>query len=210
MSFTVCTAEQRSPEWFAARVGLATGSRANDIVAKIKSGEAAARRDYRAQLVAERLTGLPQDDTFTNADMQRGVELEPLARMAYEAATGTLVEETGFLRSTVFEAGCSLDGSIEGGIIEIKCPRTATHLGYLKDGGIPSRYVPQICHNLLITQAGFCDFISYCPALPDHLSLFIVRAFATDLDVKAYEEELVQFLSEVADETETLKNWRKQ
>ena len=211
MKFTICNAPQRSEAWFKDRLGLATGSRANDVLAKIKSGEAAARRDYRAQLVAERLTGKPQEDVFVNADMERGIQLEAAARMAYEAHTGLLAEETGFLRSTTLDAGCSLDGAINAfeGVLEVKCPRTATHINYLRDGKVPAKYLPQITHNVLVSDAAWADFASYCPALPDNLSLFVVRVKREDLDIEGYERELKAFLEEVATETESLKNWGK-
>lgn len=211
MKFTICNAPQRSEAWFKDRLGLATGSRAGDVLAKIKSGEAAARRDYRAQLVAERLTGKSQEDGYTNIDIERGIQLEAAARMAYEAHTGLLAEETGFLRSTSLEAGCSLDGAINAfeGILEVKCPRTATHINYLRDGKVPAKYLPQITHNVLISGAQWADFVSYCPALPENLSLFVVRTHAQDLGLADYEGELRQFLKEVSDETASLKNWGK-
>ena len=212
MKFTICNAPQRSEAWFKDRLGLATGSRAGDVLAKIKTGEAAARRDYRCQLVAERLTGKPQEDGYTNIDIERGIQLESAARMAYEAATGLLAEETGFLRSTALEAGCSLDGAINAfeGILEVKCPRTATHINYLRDGKLPPKYTAQVTHNVLIADAKWADFVSFCPALPENLSLFVVRVKREDLDIAGYEAELKTFLEEVATETESLKNWGKQ
>lgn len=211
MRFTISNAPQRSPEWLAARCGLATASRAADVVAKIKSGEAAARRDYRSQLVAERLTGQPQEDGYINSDMQRGIDLEASARIAYEAETGTFVEEVGFLRSVHFDAGVSLDGVVGAfdGVLEIKCPRVATHLQYLRDAKLPAKYVPQVTHQLLISGAAWCDFCSYCPALPQDLALFVVRVSAKDLDLEGYERELTQFLDEVSEEVQLLQNWRK-
>lgn len=211
MKFTVIDAPQRSPEWFAARAGRATGSRAADILATIKSGEAAARRDYRIQLVAERLCGEPQEDGYTNADMQRGIDLEPFARLAYEAETGNAAEETGFCRSEEIMAGCSLDGSVDGftGIVEMKCPRPATHIGYLRSGELPAKYRAQVTHNALITGAKWADFVSYCPMLPKHLELFVVRVEASALDLAGYREQLDKFLAEVDAETESLQNFRR-
>lgn len=211
MTFTVITHPQRSPEWFAARLGIATGSRASDILAKIKNGEAAGRRNYRAQLVAERLTGASQEDAYMNDDMQRGIDLEPAARMAYEADSGLVAEETGFLLADDMPAGCSLDGSVDGfhGIVEIKCPRVATHIEYLRAGKLPARYVPQVTHNLLISGAAWCDFVSYCPALPAHLHLFTVRVELDEKALKDYAGELLAFLAEVEAETEELRNYRK-
>lgn len=212
MSFQVITHPQRSPEWFSARLGIATGSRAADILAKVKSGEAAGRRNYRAQLVAERLTGSPQEDVYVNDDMQRGIDLEPQARMAYEAASGVVAEETGFLLADDMPAGCSLDGSVDGftGIVEIKCPRVANHIEYLRAGKLPAKYAPQVTHNLLISGAQWCDFVSYCPSLPQHLHLFTVRVDRDDKALKDYEAELLAFLAEVEAETEELRNYRRE
>src|SRR5512138_1556915 len=111
-SFRIVDAEQRSPAWFQARVGRLTGSRAGDMLATIKSGEAAARRDLRTQLVCERLTGQVQEEAFIDAAMQRGIDCEPLAFAAYEAHTGTLVQRSGFLAHDTHMAGCSLDGHV--------------------------------------------------------------------------------------------------
>jgi hypothetical protein len=200
--FTVLEAEQRSPEWFAARAGRLTGSRAGDMLATIKSGEAAARRDLRTQLVVERLTGQPQEDTYTNAAIQWGIDHEADAFAAYEAYSGNLVRRTGFLTHTEYMVGCSLDVDVEdfGGIVEIKCPKSATHYGYVKAGAVPSNHLPQIHHNLWVTGAGWCDFVSYDPRYPDHLRLFVVRVPRVEIDIVAYEKCALKFLDEVAAE----------
>ena len=197
--FEIIDVEQGSDEWKQARIGLVTGSRADCIVAKIKSGEAATRRDYRIELLAERLTGNPGPDIYFSKEMAWGVENEPFARMAYESMTGEMVRQTGFLRSTSFAAGASLDGDLQDmeGIIEIKCPKTATHLSYLELDGAPKHYMPQITHNLLISGAAWCDFVSFDPRLPDHLQFIARRVYAADIDMKGYEEELVRFLAEL-------------
>lgn len=209
MSFTVIHAEQRSPEWFAARLGRVTGSRAADMLASIKSGEAAARRDYRMELVTERLTGRPAEDGYVNADMQRGVELEPEARAAYEALTGVLVDQSGFLAHDELMAGCSLDGHVGAfdGILEIKCPRAANHFATLRAGGVPPRYLPQITHNLWITGARYADFVSYCPLFPEKLQLYVCQVKAADLDLAGYERKLRAFLTEVDAEFLSVQGW---
>jgi hypothetical protein len=114
VNFTINNAEQRSPEWFAARCGRLTGSQAGDMLATVKSkGEAAGRRNLRAKLVVERLTGEPQEDGFDSEWMRRGRELEPRAFDEYEAATGNVVRRTGFLSHTELPVGCSLDGDVD-------------------------------------------------------------------------------------------------
>lgn len=206
MTFTVVNAEQRSPEWFAARLGRLTGSRAADMLATIKTGEAAARRDLRTQLVCERLTGQLQEDVFINAVMQRGIDCEPLAFAAYEAQTGTLVERSGFLSHDVHMAGCSLDGHVGAftGLIELKCPKSTTHLRYLRGGVVPSDYLPQILHNLWITGARWADFVSFDDRFPAELQLFIVRVERDAAQIADYEKKALAFLAEVDRETEAL------
>lgn len=198
MSFSIVNAAQRSTEWFAARAGRLTGSMASDMLATIKSGEAAARRDYRLQLALERLTG-NIEQMKPNEYMQWGIDCEPEARAAYESRTGVLVRETGFLSHDTELAGCSLDGDIDEftGILEIKCPKSSTHIEYLRGGKLPSKYAPQVTHNLWVTGAEWCDFVSYDPRLPSGLDFFIVRVLASDLDLDGYEEKAIAFLAEV-------------
>ncbi len=210
MPFSIINAEQRSDEWFAARAGRVTGSRARDVLAKIKTGEAAARRDYRLQLAVERMTGRPMESGYTNEEMQRGIALEPVAREKYSAVTGYKVDESGFLQHTALMAGCSLDGDINAfeGILEIKCPKSTTHVSYLKGGVMPSEYLPQVRHNLWISGAKWCDFFSYDDRLPEGLDTFLVRVYACDVDLPAYETEALRFLDEVDAELCALQQLR--
>lgn len=211
MTFHVSECEQRSPEWFAARLGRLTGSRASDMLAKIKSGEAAARRDLRMQLVVERLTGKPQDEGFVSPAMQRGIDLEAAAIAAYEGATGNLVRRTGFLACDDLMAGCSLDGDVDGfhGLIEAKCPKSATHLGYLRAQAVPSEHRAQMLHNCWVSGAEWCDFVSYDDRFPPELSLFIVRYTPTPLELTDYEMAARTFLAEVDRELDAVKGLMK-
>lgn len=205
--FAVCEAEQRSDAWFLARLGRLTGSRASDMLATIRSGEAAARRDYRLQLVCERLTWQSQEDAFVNAAMQRGVECEPLAFAAYEAQTGQMVQRTGFLAHLTHQAGCSLDGHVGDfdGLIELKCPKSATHLRYLRAGVMPSDHLAQVTHNLWVTGAQWCDFVSFDDRFPEALSLFVVRVLRDDAAIADYEAKALAFLTEVEREVEAVR-----
>lgn len=198
-SFVVVDAVQGSDQWKAARVGRVTASRAKDVLATIKSGEAAARRDYRMQLVCERLTGQPQDDVFVNDDMRRGTELEPAARLAYEAQTGQWVDQVGFLAHTDLMAGGSPDGVIGDyeGLIEIKVPRPANHLRYLRGFGVPKEHEAQVLHLLWLTGAPWLDFVSYCPALPAHLSLCLRRCVRDEAAIQDYDGKVRAFLADV-------------
>lgn len=205
--FTVHACDQRSPEWFAARAGRLTGSRAADMLATIKSGEAAARRDLRMQLVCERLTGLPQEPGFVSADMQRGIDLEPAALAAYEVLTGDFVTTSGFLSLPDLMAGCSLDGHTGDyeTVVSFKCPKTATHIGYLRAGVMPPAYVPQMLHELWITGAREYHFLSYDDRLPDALRTFFVRVSRDERAVQDYADKAKAFLAEVDREVEALR-----
>lgn len=193
---------QGTPEWLAARAGRVTASRIPDVMAKIKTGEAAARRDYRAQIIAEILTGQPQGDTFTNEAMRWGTEQEPFARASYEMAGGFMVDQVGFvLHPTIDRAGASPDGIVDmDGLVEIKCPKTATHIQYRLDKVVPTQYQPQMLWQMACTGAAWCDFVSFDPRLPDDLQLFVVRFNRDQARIDAMEAEVVAFLAEV-DET---------
>lgn len=197
--FLVVDCDQRSDEWRMARLGRLGGSDAKHVIDVLKNGrEGAKRRDLRYRLVAERLTGRPQEDGFVNAEMQRGVDLEPMARAMYEALTGRLVQTVGYLQHPFLMAGCSLDGYAEdfAGIVEFKCPKSATHVTYLRGRQLPADYVPQVAHNLWITGAAWCDFMSFDDRLPDHLQRFLVRVTAADVDVPGYAKKAEAFLAE--------------
>jgi predicted phage-related endonuclease len=196
------SSDQRSDAWRQARIGRVTGSRASDMLAKVKSGEAAGRRNLRVQLVLERLTGVPQEDGFQSKDMARGTEMEAEAFAAYEALTGNLTRRAGFLGHPELMAGCSVDGEIGNfaGIVELKVPKSATHLGYLRSRQVPDDYLKQVQHCLWITGAAWCDFVSYDPRFPDGLQLLITRVTMPDDERAAYELLVRQFLREVDDE----------
>ncbi len=197
--------EQGSPEWHAARCGIATASRFSDILATIKSGEAAARRNYRARLVVERLTG-KSVESFQTTAMRQGTEREPAARSAYEAQTGAWVSEVGFCRHDTMEAGASPDGLIgDDGGLEIKCPELATHLGYLRMAGMPPEYVAQVQGNLWITGRDWWDFVSYSPDFPEGLQLCIRRVFRDEAYIKGLELAVGLFMAEVREEESALR-----
>jgi len=200
VTFSIIDVEQRSPEWFAARAGRLTGSVAAEIAATLKSGgEPAARRDLRTKLALERITGRSLEDDYLNADMKRGLELEPDAFAAYEAATGSLVERTGFLAVDDLPMGCSIDGHVGAFdvLLELKCPRPANHWRYLKAGVLPAEHRYQIVHNLLVTGARAADFCSYAPDFPEPLRLFIVRVERNQAELDSYELLARQFMGEV-------------
>lgn len=197
---TVIDVPQRSPEWFAARLGRLTASALGDAFATTKSGYSTSRRNLRLRLVLERLTGKSQESGYTNAAMERGVLLEPEARAAYEAESGLLVDEVGFIIHDELLTGASPDGLIgEDGGIEIKCPGAAAHLDYLK-GQVPQDYILQIAHSLWLTGRAWWEFASWNPDFPEPLRLKVQRLYAKDLDLKAHELNVRLFLDEVSKE----------
>lgn len=207
----VVDCEQRTPEWFAARLGVLTASNAADMLAKpLKSGgEPASKRDLRVRLALERLTGQPcEDNGYVSADMRRGVELEPEAFAAFEAATGEVVQRVGFIRHDALPIGCSPDGIIgdfDGGL-ELKVPRSATHLSYLRRPGVlPAEYQGQILHSLFVTGLSHWHFASYDPRFPEPMRLFLVRVARNEVDLKAYELTLTMFLREVEQELDAMR-----
>ena len=196
--------EQRSEEWFQARLGKVTASRVADVLAKIKSGESASRRNYKIQLVSERLTGEKQE-TYINQAMQDGIDREVFARDRYIQQFGE-VEEVGFIKHPTLEAGASPDGMVgDDGIIEIKCPMGSTHTETLMTQDVPSKYIPQIQFQLLVTGRKWCDFVSYNPMFPEHLQVFVKRVEADLVYQKELESEVKQFLGEVDDVINRLK-----
>ena len=198
--------EQRSSEWFAARLGKVTASKVASVLAKKDS---ATRADYLTDLVLERLTG-KQQEFYQNEAMQWGTDTEPQARMAYEAQTSTLVDELGFIdHPTIANFGCSPDGVIgEDGLIEIKCPNSKTHLSTLLSGKAPTKYIPQMQTQMAVMNRQWCDFVSFDPRLPEDLQLFVVRVNRDDEYIAKLEEEVVVFLDEVNETVNKLKGLR--
>jgi putative phage-type endonuclease len=187
---------QGSPEWLAERAGKVTASMISEVLMDPKT---AGYRDYQAQLVAEILTGKPQGSSFTSAAMQFGTEMEPLARSAYEAETGFSVDEVGFCQHpTIERAGASPDGLVgKDGLVEIKCPKVATHLAYLIADVVPAGYKNQMQWQMACTGRDWCDFVSFRPDLPEHLQLFIVRFKRDPARILELETAVIAFLKSV-------------
>lgn len=167
--------EQGTDAWFQIRRGKVTASRIADVMAKTKTGYGAGRKNYMAQLVIERLTGKVAD-SFTNAAMQWGTETEPFARESYEIQTGNIVEEVAFVEVPEMLAGASPDGLVgDDGLLEIKCPNSATHIATLLSGNIDKKYILQMQWQMFATDRQWCDFVSYDPRLPENLQYFCKR-----------------------------------
>lgn len=193
--------EQGSQEWFNARLGKVTASRVADVMAKTKTGISASRANYLTELVVERLTN-QKAESFTNEYMQHGIDTEPMARMAYEAAKSVLVTEMGFIdHPSIGNFGCSPDGLLEDdGLIEIKCMSSKNAVETLISKKVPTKYIIQMQTQMAVTGRKYCDFVSFDPRLPEDLQLFIVRVDRDDEFIAKIEEEVSTFLKEV-DET---------
>lgn len=200
--------EQRTPEWFAKRLGKVTASRIADLMAKTKTGPGASRANYLAQLVTERLTGTPTE-SYKSPAMDWGIEQEAAARAAYSARMGVLVDEVDFVDHPTMQAGASPDGLVgEDGLIEIKCPNTSTMLEYLEDRTIPTKYRLQMQWQLAVTGRDWCDFVAFDPRLPENLQLLVIREPRnTDLVVEIT-HEVNRFLAEVERKVAFLKELR--
>ncbi len=199
--------EQRTEEWFAARLGKVTASRVADVIAKTKTGYSASRDNYMAQLICERLTG-QQGESFTNAAMQWGTETEPLARSAYEAFADVMVEEIGFVQHPkIDKAGASPDGLVGlFGMLEIKCPNTATHIDTLLTQSVPTKYINQMQWQMRCCERQWCDYVSFDPRLSQDLQLFVKRVEFDAAYVAMLEEEVTKFLAELDEKVNKLIN----
>lgn len=198
--FVIVQAEQRSEAWFEARLSRVTGSMASNVWDKTKKGERTAGwTTYQNQLLAEALTGISADDVYVTREMQRGIELEPVARNAIARHLGVVVRETGFLAHNSLRAGSSLDGDVDdfAAVIELKCPKTTTHLGYIEAGQLPDTYAGQCLHNLYISGAETLFFGSFDDRLPAHLQLFVKEVHAKDMPLEEYGRELDEFLKQL-------------
>ena len=199
--------EQGSQEWLALRAGKVTASKVSDVMSAITT---AGYRNYLADLVVERLTG-NKTESFINAAMQWGVDQEPLARAEYEVKTGSFVDQVAFVEHpTIVNLGCSPDGLVgDDGLIEIKCPNTATHIDYVMQDKVPTKYIPQIQCQLAVTGRKWCDFVSFDPRLPDGLQILIVRLERDDEYIEKLEARVIKFLDEVNSAVTGLKEKMK-
>lgn len=197
---------QGTPEWFAARCGLVTASRVADVVARTKSGWAASRANYEAQLIAERLTGVVAE-VFTNEAMRWGTDTEPFARAAYEFYRNADVTEVGFVaHPRITESGASPDGLVGGdGLVEIKCPNTATHIDTLLGATVPAKYLTQMQWQMACTGRTWCDFVSFDPRMPETMRLFVARVPRDADRIAELEAEVEAFLIELRQKVDRLR-----
>lgn len=197
---------QGSDEWRAARLGRVTASRVADVIAKTKSGYGASRANYMAELVAERLTGTSAE-RFMNDAMRWGTEKEPEARAAYVFMRDVDVTEVGFVpHPTLAMSGASPDGYVgDDGLLEIKCPITATHIETLIGQVVPDKYAVQMQWQMACTGRQWCDFASFDPRLPHEMRLFVARVQRDAERIAELEREVGLFLAELDAKVATLR-----
>ena len=193
--------EQGTPEWHAKRVGKVTASRLSDMLSKTKTGWGASRQNYKAQLVAERLTGIVAD-SYTNAAMQWGTDTEAEARETYSFFAGCNIAQVDFVDHPVIAmTGASPDGLVgDAGLVEIKCPNTATHIETLLGGTVPQKYIYQMQWQMACTERHWCDFVSYDPRMPEDMRVFVRRVERDETALLMLATEVTAFLKEI-DET---------
>lgn len=191
--------EQGTEEWHKARLGKVTASSLYKVLAKTKNGYGIDRQNYLLQLILERVRQ-EKTDSYTSADMLWGIEQEPFARAAYEAAKEVMVEEVGFIQHPTIEmAGASPDGVVApNGIIEIKCPSSKTALEcWLSNSLVDKKHFAQVQWTMCCTNSQWCDYIVFDPRLPKDAQLFIHRVERDDEWIKQAEKEVIKFLEEV-------------
>lgn len=199
--------EQRTDEWFAQRLGKVTASSLYKVLAKTKTGYGADRGNYMTQLVLERVTN-NKADSYMNASMQWGVDQEPFARAAYEAATGVMVDEIGFVpHPTIEMAGASPDGLVGAdGMVEIKCPDSKTALEcWLSENPVEGKYFAQMQWQMRCADRAWCDYVVFDPRMPLKAQLFVKRVERDDAWLETTEAEVIKFLAEVDAKVAALK-----
>jgi putative phage-type endonuclease len=199
---------QGTDEWKAERLGKVTASRIYDITARIKSGGfSSQRKAYATQLAIEKISNQPY--TFQQSlAMQHGTATEPLARDAYRSTIFEEVVEVGFIdHPFILNAGASPDGLVgDDGLVEIKCPESHTHIGYLLEGVIPEKYAAQMQWQMACTGRKWCDFVSFDPRCPENLQIFIKRLPRDEVFIACTEEMIKTFLKEVDQLVDQLSN----
>jgi len=187
-----------NPDWLSARYGNCSASRIADVMAKTKSGYAASRDNYMMELLCQRLTG-KAEESFTSAAMQRGTDLEPIARGCYEALEGVMVQECGFImHPKIKHMGASPDGLVgDKGGLEIKCPNTKQHVEFLRTGKPDSRYQWQMCCQIACAGLDWVDFVSFDDRMPKELQYAKIRFMRDDARIAEMEAEVIEFLGEL-------------
>jgi putative phage-type endonuclease len=196
---------QGSEDWKLARCGSLGASSIHEAVARTKTGWGASRANLMARLLAERLTGVPQD-TYQSQAMVHGTETEPYALAAYEFYQDAIVERVGLVpHPSIAYSHASPDGLVGAdGLVEVKCPGSATHIDTLLGQSVPGRYVAQMQWQMACTGRAWCDFVSFDPRMPEDMRLFVRRVQRDSAQIADLEKEIRIFLSEIDGKIEAL------
>lgn len=194
----VIKVEQGSEEWLRARAGSLGASEVADALARTKSGWGASRHNLMARLMAEQLRGEPIKG-YVSREMEWGTATEPEARAAYTFFFNTEVQTVGLITHPTIEGThASPDGFVgDDGLIEVKCPNTATHIATLLERKIPARYETQMRWQMICSGRQWCDFCSYDPRMPEHLQLWVKRLGHDETIAVTLQKEVRQFLDEL-------------
>ena len=196
----IVNCEQGSRQWTECRLGIPTASAFSRIVTP--GGKlSAAREEYQGELLAEWALG--EADEFGGTDwMERGKMLEPEALQHYAFYRDLQPDSVGFVyRDDNKMVGCSPDGLVKDGALELKCPKAGTHLIYLAGGHCPKKYVPQVQGHIWVTDRPWCDFMSYHPGLPP----LIVRVEPDAAYQAAFDKHMPEFIAELLEGRERLR-----
>lgn len=193
--------EQGSDEWFAARLGIPTASRFRDIITPAKGDKSKSYKSYMYELIAERLTK-DKEDFFKSEFMERGNELEPLARSSYEFMHDVEVQQVGMILNDEKTIGISPDGLVgEVGGLEIKCPKASTLVKYMLDGKLPLEYKPQVMGSLMISEREWWDFLAFHP----NMEMYQLRVYRDEEYIKKMQQHITDFVDELQNNFEKLK-----
>lgn len=193
--------EQGSTEWHLDRLGIPTASMFKSIITSTGKPSTSSKA-YMYGLLADWLAGKPVDKFEPTQAMQTGTEREAEARDLYSFVSGNEVTETGFwFKDDKKLTGCSPDGRLSGnGLIEIKCPKASTLVGYKLSNKLPADYVPQVQGQMWVMDAEYCDFFVFHPDI-DH---FLIRVNRDEKYMKLLEAEVYKFIESMLDKRELL------
>ena len=192
--------EQSTEEWFAIKAGIPSASNFDKLLT-VKGEPSKQRTKYMYTLAGEKITG-KKEETYQNAAMTRGIEMEAEARNCYDMIKGYDVKQVGFCMDDNRQYGCSPDGLVsEDGLVEIKCPLMATQVGYLLENKLPTDYFQQCQGQLFVTGRKWLDFVSYFPGLKP----FITRVTPDKKFHAALKKELDLFVTELNEIAERIR-----
>jgi len=191
---------QQTPEWFKEKAGRPSASNFDSIITN--DGKPSKQRTkYLYQLAGERITGI-REESYQNAAMTRGIEMEAEARQYYELLNNVEVQQVGLCITDDGLVACSPDGLVgKDGGLEIKCPTLPTHVEYLYKGGLVEKYFQQVQGSLFVSGRKWWDLISYYPGLKP----VIIRVTPDKTFLTALKVELALFCIELNKLTEAIR-----